>query len=183
MRTSRARRASSTRPSRSSRAPRRPRRRTPTAAPEEQGKGRTAGLIAAGALITGLVKELGATQEDAAATEQELADAQKQADQADKDAAAAKEAADKAAADAEKAQSETEKANAESEAAKAQADQANAEKAAAEAKATIAADCAKSYLSAFGGLFGSGNIQEQLPDVRKELEGITADCKAAFAAT
>ena len=62
-----------------------------------------------------------------------------------------------------------------------EADQANAERDAAQAKAKIAAECGKAYLSAFGGLFGSGNVREQVPAVRKDLEGITADCKAAFA--
>jgi type IV secretory pathway VirB10-like protein len=140
---------------------------TPTAE-EDQGGGR-AGLVAAGALITGLARELGATQEDAAATEQELADTQKQADKAQDDAAAAKQKADDATDDAEKAS--------------AQVDEANAERDAAQAKAKIAADCGKAYLSAFGGLFGSGNVSEQAPAVRKDLEGITAQCKTAFAGT
>jgi hypothetical protein len=145
---------------------------TPTATPtptseEDEGDGGPAALVAAGALITGLAKELGATREQAAATEQELAGAQKAADKAEQDAAAAKQKADDATDDAAKA--------------KAQTDQANAERDAAQAKATIAADCAKSYISAMSGLFGSGNVREQVPAVREELSGITADCKAAFA--
>ena len=143
---------------------------TPTPAPEgDEGNGGTAGLVAAGALVTGLARELGATKDEAAATEKELADAQKDADQAEKDAAAAKQQADDATDDAAKA--------------KAQTDQANAERDAAQAKATIAADCAKSYISAFSGLFGSGNLREQVPVVREELSGITADCKTALAGT
>jgi hypothetical protein len=141
---------------------------TATATPDDSDGGR-AGLVAAGALVTGLARELGATKEDAAATEQELADAQKTADQAEQDAAAAKQQADDATDDAAKA--------------KAQADQADAERDAAQAKATIAADCAKSYISAFADLFGSGNVRDQVPDVREQLSGITADCKAALAGT
>jgi uncharacterized protein YoxC len=140
----------------------------PTATAEEQDGG-AAGLVAAGALITGLARELGATQEDVAATEQELADTQKEVDTAEKDAAAAKQKADDATDDAEKAT--------------AQVDQANAERDAAQAKAKIAADCAKAYVSAFGGLFGSGNVREQAPAVRKDLQGITAECKASFSGT
>ena len=124
------------------------------------GQGGSAALVAAGALVTGLAKELGATQEDVAATEKELEDTQKQADTAEKDAAAAKQKADDATDDAEKAN--------------AQVDQANAERDAAQAKAKIAADCGKAYLSAFGGLFGSGDIRGQAPAVRKDLEAITA---------
>ena len=141
----------------------------PATSEEDQSKDGTAALVAAGALVTGLARELGATQEDVAATEEELADAQKQADTAEQEAAAAKRLADDATDDAEKAD--------------AQADQANAERDAAQAKARIAAECGKAYISAFGGLFGSGNVREQVPDVRKDLEGITADCKTAFAGT
>jgi hypothetical protein len=141
----------------------------PTATAEEDQGGGRAGLVAAGALITCLARELGATQEDAAASEQELADTQKQADKAQDDAAAAKQKADDATDDAEKAS--------------AQVDEANAERDAAQAKAKIAADCGKAYLSAFGGLFGSGNVSEQAPAVRKDLEAITAECKTAFAGT
>jgi hypothetical protein len=32
-------------------------------------------------------------------------------------------------------------------------------------------------------LFGSGNVREQVPAVRQDLEGITAECKTAFAGT
>jgi cytoskeletal protein RodZ len=145
---------------------------TPTATPsaeEDDGGGGRAGLVAAGALITGLARELGATKEDAAATEQELADAQKTADKAEQDAEAAKQQADDATDDAAKA--------------KAQADQADAERDAAQAKATIAADCAKSYISAFADLFGSGNVRDQVPDVREQLSAITADCKSTLAGT
>jgi hypothetical protein len=145
---------------------------TPTATPTatetaDDSDGGRAGLVAAGALVTGLARELGATKEEAAATEQELAEAQKTADQAEQDAAAAKQQADDATDDAAKA--------------KAQTDQANAERDAAQAKATIAADCAKSYVSAFADLFGSGNVRDQVPDVREDLAGITADCKTALA--
>ena len=53
----------------------------------------------------------------------------------------------------------------------AQADQANAERDAAQAKAKIAAQCGKAYISAFAGLFGSGNVREQVPDVRDDSPG------------
>ncbi len=141
----------------------------PPASEEDQSNGGTAALVAAGALVTGLARELGATREEAAATQQDLEAAQKDADQAEQDAAAAKQQADDATDDAGQA--------------KAQTDQANAERDAAQANAAIAADCAKSYISAFAGLFGSGSVREQVPVVRKELSGITADCKTALAGT
>jgi hypothetical protein len=139
------------------------------ASEEAQSKDGTAALVAAGALVTALARELGATQQDVTASEQELADAEKQADAAEQEAATAKRQADDATDDAEKAD--------------AQATQANAERDAAQAKARIAAECGKAYISAFGGLFGSGDLRGQVPAVRKDLEGITADCKTAFAGT
>ena len=138
----------------------------PPASEEDQDDGGTGAVVAAGALVTGLARELGATREDVADAEQELADAQKQADQAEQEMTAAKQQADDATDEADKAN--------------AQADQANAERDAAQAKAKIAVECGKAYVSALGGLFGSGNVREQVPVVRKDLEGITADCKTAF---
>jgi hypothetical protein len=140
---------------------------TPAASGEDEGNGQAAALVAAGALFTGLARELGATREDVDETEEELAGVQKEADAAEQAASAAKRQADDAT-------DETGKANAE-------ADQANAERDAAQAKAKITAECAKAYIAAFGGLFGSGHIRDQVPAVRKDLEGITTDCKAAFA--
>ena len=139
----------------------------PAASEEDQSKGGTAGLVAAGALVTGLARELGATQEDVAETEQELADEKKQADAAEQEAAEAEQRADDATDEADRAD--------------AQVDQANAERDAAQAKAKIAAECGKAYISAFGGLFGNGDLREQVPAVRKDLQSITADCRTAFA--
>src|SRR4051794_35675053 len=139
------------------------------ASEEDQSKGGTAGLVAAGALITGLARELGATQDDVAAAEEEIADAEKQAEQADQEASTARREADDATDEAEKAN--------------AQADQASAERDAAQNRARIAAECGKAYVSAFSGLFGSGNVRERIPDVDEDLQGITAECKTAFAGT
>jgi len=140
---------------------------SPAATEEDQSEDGRAALVAAGALVTRLARDLGATEEDIAETEQELTDAQKDADAADQEADAAKRLADDATDAAQKAD--------------AQANQANAERDAAQAKTRIAAECGKAYLSAFGELFGSGNLREQVPAVRKDLEGITADCRSAFA--
>jgi len=143
---------------------------TPAPTPEDdQSRDGTAALVAAGALVTGLARELGATQEDVAAAEQEVTDAQQQAEEAEQEASAAKRQAEDATDEAEKAD--------------AQVTQANAERDAAQAKARIAAECGKAYVSAFGGLFGSGNVREQVPAVRKDLQGITTECKTAFAGT
>ena len=108
----------------------------PPPTPEEDES--NAALVAAGALFSGLAWELGATQEEVAVTEQDLDETQKAAEQAEQDAAAAERQADDAIDYAAKA--------------KAQTDQVNAEKDAAQARAAIAADCAKSYLSAFAEL-------------------------------
>ena len=143
---------------------------TPTATPvPEEGNDGRAGRLAAGALITKLAKDLGATRDELGDTEQELADAQKEADAAQQEADTAAKQADDASDEADKA--------------KAQADQANAERDVAQAKAKIAAECGKAYVSAFADLFGSGSVREQAPEVRKQLSAITADCKAAFAGT
>jgi len=130
----------------------------------------TAGAIAAAkSLYDDLREQLGTTQEDLAQTQQELDDANQQATQAEKDAAAAKQKAEQAGSETEKAQ--------------AQADQAKAETKAAESKATIAADCAKAYISAFGTLFDGGGVKGQVEKLRTQLEQITADCKTAFEST
>jgi uncharacterized membrane-anchored protein YhcB (DUF1043 family) len=136
---------------------------------DEKSRRQTAAVVSAGVLFTKLARDLGAANEDIAATEKELKDAQKKADAAQKDATAAKQQAATATGEAEKS--------------KAQAEQANAEKEAAQAKATVVADCGKAYISAFAGLFEGGKLRENAPAVRKELGGITADCKTAFAGT
>ena len=121
-------------------------------------------LAAAKTLVNSLAAQLGATNEDLADTQQKLDDAQAAEEQAQKDADAAKQKA-------EQADNATDKANAE-------ADQAKAEAEAVQSKASIAADCAKAYVSAFGTLFGDEGDQAS---VVQQLQGITADCKAAFA--
>jgi hypothetical protein len=135
---------------------------------DESGGGKAAGLVAVGALFTGLAKELDATRDDLAATEQSLEESEQKASQAEKDA----KTAEQKAADAS---SETDKA-------KAEADQANAEAEAAKARTAVAADCGKAYLSALGGLFEGDDPAAQAPAVRDDLTRITADCKDALAA-
>ncbi len=118
------------------------------------------------AVYDDLANELGATQEDLAATQEDLDAANKQAENAAKDAAAAEQKA-------KEADNETDKA-------KAEADQAKAEAEATKSKAAVAADCAKAYVSALGGLFEGDNPQDQEAAVRDKLAGITDDCKAAL---
>jgi preprotein translocase subunit SecF len=121
---------------------------------------------AAKGVVNDLSTQLGTTSEDLANTQQQLDDAKQAEDQAQKEADAAKQAA-------EEADNATDKANAE-------ADQAKAEADAVQSKASIAADCAKAYVSAFGALVGGEGDEAS---VRQQVEGITADCKAAFAGT
>ena len=140
---------------------------------EDSGNGRavlTAGALAAvKAVIDDLEEQLGATGEDLAAVEQDLEQANAEAEQAAKDAAAAKDRAAEASDETEKAQAE--------------ADQAKAEAQAAESRAAIAADCAKAYVAAVGTLFEGDDVSDQADAVRKQLEGITAECKTALAGT
>jgi hypothetical protein len=111
-----------------------------------------------------LASELGATNEDLGETEQQLQETQEQADQAQKDADAAKQRAENTDDELDKA--------------KAEADQAKAEAEAAGSKAQIAGDCAKAYVNAAKGLLDGGDREA----VREQLQGITDDCQAAFAA-
>jgi DNA repair exonuclease SbcCD ATPase subunit len=145
---------------------------TPTPAPEdESGGGRavlTAGAVAAvTALVKDLQEELGATQQDLETAEQDVAEATKQAEAADK-------AATKAKQEADQAEDATDKAEAE-------ADQAEAEVEAAESRAAIARDCARAYVTAIGELFEGDGPEDQADHVREQLQGITAQCRSAFA--
>jgi chemotaxis protein histidine kinase CheA len=134
----------------------------------DEGNDRRGALAAAAVLYDEFSEQLDATNEDLAATQKDLKDAEKAASQAEKEAAAAKQDASDATDDTEKA--------------KAQADQAKAEAKAAQSRAAIAADCAKGYISAFGGLFEGDSVRDQAPVVREELAGITAACKDQLAA-
>jgi pyruvate/2-oxoglutarate dehydrogenase complex dihydrolipoamide acyltransferase (E2) component len=145
---------------------------TATATPEDDTGDAllTAGALAAAkSLYDDLKEQLGATQEDLAQTQQGLEQANQQAEQAEKDAAAAKEKAEQANTDTEKAEAE--------------AEQARADQKAAESKATIAKDCAKSYISAFGTLFDGDDLKTQAAKVREQFSQIHAGCKTAFEGT
>ena len=125
---------------------------------------RTGAVVVGGAaLYNEFAEQLGASQEDLAATQQDLEEAQKAAAQADKDAEAAKQAAADAGNETDKAQAE--------------ADQAKAEAKAAESRAAVAADCAKAFIAALGGLFEGESAEDQAPKVREQLSEITATCK------
>jgi cytoskeletal protein RodZ len=141
------------------------------AALEQQNEqGKEAGSAAATAAKTAyddVTQDLGATTQDLAATEQDLKDAEQAATKAQDDADTAKQQAADAKSDSAKAQ--------------AAADEAQAELDAAESKARIAADCAKAYVTAIGGLFGGGDVKAAAGKVKQDLQGITADCKTALA--
>jgi len=146
---------------------------TPTPEPDDDSQGGRAvlgvGAVAAvKALIEDLEADLGATQQDLEATEQDLEETAKQAEEADQKAAKAKKQAEQAGDETDKAQAE--------------ADQAKAEAEAAESRAAIARDCARAYITAIGGLFEGESPQDQAPEVRTQLEGVTAQCQSAFAA-
>jgi uncharacterized membrane-anchored protein YhcB (DUF1043 family) len=135
----------------------------------EADKGVSTGAVVVGAtaLYKRFAEQLGATQEDLAATQQELDEAQKAAAAAEQDVEASKQAAADAGNETEKAQAE--------------ADQANAEVKAAESRAAVAVDCGKAFISAFGGLFEGESVKDQAPKVRKQLSEITATCKDELA--
>lgn len=143
-----------------------------TATPTDQRSGgalvAAGGLAAAKAVYDDLTAQLGATQQDLAATEQDLKDADAKAKQAEQDAAAAEKQAAGAKNDTEKA--------------KAEADKAKADAQAAESRATVVANCAKAYLSAFGTLFEGDDVRAQASQIREQLKGITSDCQAALGA-
>ena len=134
--------------------------------PDGSGVLAAGGLAAAKAVYDDLEKQLGTTEQDLADAQQDLEDATAQAEQAEQDAASAQKKAEQAGDKTEKAQAE--------------ADQAKADAKAAESKTTIAADCARAYVAAFGVLFEGDDPRAQAPDVRKQLEGITDDCRAAL---
>jgi hypothetical protein len=110
-----------------------------------------------------LASELGATNEDLADTEQQLDEAQQAAEDAQQDADAAKQTAENTSDELDKA--------------KAEADQAKAEAEAAGSKVEIAGECAKAYVNAAKGLLDGGDGDA----VREQMQGITDDCRAAFA--
>jgi DNA repair exonuclease SbcCD ATPase subunit len=144
----------------------------PTATPEEDNGNAlvTAGAIGAvTALYKDLKEQLGATQEDLAQTQEDLDAANTQAEQAEKDAAAAKDKADQAGNETEKAQAE--------------ADEARANQKAAESKLQVATDCAKAYISAFGTLFGTDDVEAQAAKVKEQFSQIHDDCQTAFKGT
>ena len=116
-----------------------------------------------------LEDELGTTKADLSQTEQDLKDAQTAQDKAEKDAAAAQQ-------DAKDAKDAKAKADA-------QAKQATADADAAQAKNDIVKDCAKAYLTAVGSLLESEDPNAQAEAAKTELQGITADCKAALGGT
>ena len=131
---------------------------------EQQGSTASTAIKSA---FSALAAELGATKEDLAAAEKAVQDAAAQGEQATKDAAAAAQAELAAKGKSAKAQAQTAKAN--------------AEKAVSDSKAAVAADCGKAYLAAAGTLFEGDSLSAQVPKVVSQLQGITADCKAAFA--
>jgi chromosome segregation ATPase len=134
---------------------------------EEQSEQGNTLVTVAKDLYNSLAQQLGATTQDLEATQQQLDSAQ----------AAATQAADAVAA-AEQRVSEAKDAGAK---ARAEAEQIEARAQQASTKATLAADCAKAYVGAFGSLFDGDNVREQAATVRTELQSITADCKAALA--
>jgi chromosome segregation ATPase len=134
------------------------------------GVGAVAGSAAAASYKSAyddLQQQVGATSVDLSATQDDLKQANDTAAKAEKDAAAAKE-------EAAKAGNETDKANAE-------AKQAKAEAQAAESQTKIVTECAGAYLTSVNKLFEGDNPKDQEAAVKKELQGIQADCKKALA--
>jgi chromosome segregation ATPase len=136
--------------------------------------------VAAKDVYADVSEELGSTSADLAETEEDLAATEKELAAAEKSAASAGEDAASAKQDVEQAETATEKAEAEAAQAKSEADQAKSEADAAESKATIAADCAKAYVGAFGALFEGESVKTQVPVVKEQLQGISASCKSAL---
>ena len=142
----------------------------------------TAAAVTATAAAVKAGNESEKAQKEADAAKKEAEQADKKAADATSDTEKAQAQSDKAKAESKQAQAETDKAKADSDKAKAESDKAKAESEAVKSKAEIAVDCAKSYVSAFGGLFGSGDVKSQASAVRADLKKISADCKDALAA-
>jgi uncharacterized protein HemX len=100
-----------------------------------------------------LTAQLGATNQDLAATQQDLQAAQSNAQKAAQDAAAA---------------------------VKGSKEEAQAKLQEAQSKATVTADCAKSYISALGGLFDGGSVREQAAKVKQQLQSLSGTCKTSL---
>jgi chromosome segregation ATPase len=142
-------------------------------ASEDESNGIGRALVAGGALAVAksvyddLTAQIGATEEELAEVEQDLEDANADAEQAEQDAAAAEKEAAQAGNETDEAQAE--------------ADKAKADAKAAESQATVVADCAKAYFSAFGMLFEGDDVEAQAAEVREQLKGITQQCQTALA--
>jgi len=136
---------------------------------DQQAQTGTAVVTAAQGAYDDVTKQLDATNEDLDATKQQVEDANAAADTADKQADAAKQQAAQATDQTEKAQAE--------------AAQAQAEVKAAQSKAAVAAQCAKAYVGALSNLFDGDDVKAQATAVRDQLQSISTDCKAAFAAS
>jgi chromosome segregation ATPase len=148
---------------------------------DQQASNGSAVVSAAKGVYDDLTKELGATNEQLDAAEQDVADANAKAQQSQQQADAAEQQADAAKQQADKANDQTEKAQAQAKEAQANADAARADADAAQSKAQVVTDCAKAYISAIGTLFEGEDVKAQATAVREQLKGITAECKAAFA--
>lgn len=133
---------------------------------DQQAENGSAAITTAKSTIDDVSKDLDATDQELASTKQDVADANAEANQAQKEADAAQQ--DAAKADNANAKLQD------------QLDGAQATAKAAQSKATVAADCAKAYVSAIGSLLDGGDIQAQAATVRDELAAITAGCKASF---
>jgi hypothetical protein len=137
-------------------------------------------IAVAGLLVWGL-----STQSDLDDTNAELDQVQAQVaqnEEAGSDfAAAARTAYDDLA---ERVGAAGEDAQAQIDAARAQIEQAAEERGNqaddATAKASIAAECAKAYVSAFGALFEGGDPAANVDAVREQIAGITDECRAAL---
>ena len=109
-----------------------------------------------------LSEQLGATDEELAQTEEKLADAEQAAAESEAKAEAARQEAGQSQ-DAERK-------------AEAEAEQARAENEAAESRLTIATECAKAYVGAFGDALG----EDGGGAAGDKLETITERCRAAL---
>jgi predicted nucleic acid-binding Zn-ribbon protein len=115
---------------------------------------------------TDLQQQMGSATVDLSTTQGQLEDSQKAADQANADAAKAKDKADKA-------QNETDKANA-------QAEQAQAETKAAQEQTKIVTDCSQALLTSLGAVLQADDPKAEAESQKKDLEGISGQCKKAL---
>ena len=120
------------------------------------------GPSAAQKVYDDLTDQLGATEAELEAAQQDVDDAAREAERASDDAEAAKREASAADDAADRTKAFTA--------------QLQAEVKAARSRSGVVSDCVRAYVAAFGGLFEGEGVREQAPGVREQFAALAGDC-------